>query len=329
MYLVHFYTDFIMSKIFYLLPSILIAGKLIASDPDIHPGYNLNDDLSSAKPLRIPATEQPALPTGTPTTIFPIDDDLGVGVGVVKPSDAQKPTIQPIGDPGLVNPDLQVVKPGANKPYNPVVNPVSDPSLFDDALGGVIRPANTGLAMNNKTDKPSLFDDDLGGVFVKKDNNTGDFVKKDNTGDTANPLKESNEKTAGAKEFGEDSSTKKVKETKQLEKPSKKPLVPAKPTVDESDDDSIDSLVDGILGKNSSDEQYSSDEDEAGSVKKPSEESRLSIKPQGLVRSVVGYFGNKIISCCSTAKNIICFPFKCFLWYCGYDSATTDKKNQK
>ncbi len=99
-----------MSKIFYLLPSILIVGKLIASDPVIHPGYS--DDISLAQPtVRIPATEQPALPLGTTTVKYPLQKDQDVvlnpvsklvddalGIGVVNPSDAQKLTIQPVDD---------------------------------------------------------------------------------------------------------------------------------------------------------------------------------------------------------------------------------------
>ena len=230
-----------MLKNFSLLVSILIAGKLIAATniPGTHPAYD--NDLSSAQPVRIP-TEQPALPIGTPTTIFPID-------------------------PGTIS--------------NPVVNPVSDPLLVDDALGvDKPKPSTLRLVVTPAVSKPTVTPDggDLGvtkPVIVKP-------------GTTPAPL----------------------------------------PVSDDSDDDSVNFVVDDLL-PDSSDEEDMFDEDDAELVKKPAnavttnEETRLNgttNKPQGMISWLFS-------GCYSTIKNIVCWPFRCFYWCCGYDSASDAKKS--
>ncbi|MCX7342728.1 MAG: hypothetical protein NT128_01075 [Proteobacteria bacterium] len=126
-----------MSKIFYLLPSILMAGKLIASDPAIHPGYNFNEDLSSAQPVRIPT--QPVLPIGIPTTIFPIDQ--GISNPVVNPVvsdpviddalgiDRPKPALLPLVVTPATKPEVPIAKdePVVVKPVAPAVQPATKP----------------------------------------------------------------------------------------------------------------------------------------------------------------------------------------------------------
>jgi hypothetical protein len=99
---------------------------------------------------------------------------------------------------------------------------------------------------------------------------------------------------------------------------------PVKHDSDDSDEDSVDSLVDGILNPNSSDEESLSDEDDSvRPVGTPATESTSlngTNKPQGM-------FSRLFSGCFSVAKSIFCWPFRCFFWCCGYDSAASEKKS--
>ncbi len=130
-----------MLKKFSLLISILIAGKLITAS---HPAYNFNDDLSSGQPVRIP-TEQPALPIGTPTTIFPID-----------PGTISNPVVNPVvSDPLLIDDAL-----GVDKPEVPVVQPGTTIKPLEPIVNTPVVPTDTNVVKPPVPTKPTDSDDD-------------------------------------------------------------------------------------------------------------------------------------------------------------------------
>ena len=140
MYLVDLYTVFFMSKFFYILPSILIAGKLIASAPIVHPLNSYqglpNDDLGAAKQQRIPM-ERPELHPAGPTKVFPIDQ--GVDTNPVSGDDDLGGVVRQKAPKDVVG----------NKPQVPLT-PVED--SVDSLVDVILNP--------NSSDEESLSDED-------------------------------------------------------------------------------------------------------------------------------------------------------------------------
>ncbi|MCX7342690.1 MAG: hypothetical protein NT128_00880 [Proteobacteria bacterium] len=113
-----------MLKIFYLVPSILVAGKLIASHPQYPP---INDDLSLGNPtVRIAGatTQQPELTTGITKVKYPLQNDQAVvlnpvddSLGVAKPLPIV--VIPPANIDGL---GVKLVPPEEKPKYNGLSN---------------------------------------------------------------------------------------------------------------------------------------------------------------------------------------------------------------
>ena len=129
-----------MLKIFYLVPSILVAGKLIASHPQYPP---INDDLSLGNPtVRIAGatTQQPELTTGITKVKYPLQNDQA---GVLNPVDDSLGVAKSL--PLVVKQDANVNDLGLAKPLPIVVTPAANVEGIGKPVPPEEKPKYNGL----------------------------------------------------------------------------------------------------------------------------------------------------------------------------------------